>query len=93
MKYISPTSYNLFYRDREEFVFTYILGYDRRPQTAPMAIGSAFDCFVKNYLQMHLDMPIIHYWNMEPEHEEIATELGSKAFQLYKNSGALYELI
>jgi len=51
-KYISPSALKLFYEDRREYYLKYLT--DHRPpaflQTPPMAVGSAFDAFIKAYL-------------------------------------------
>ena len=45
--YYSPTQLKMFERDRREYIRRYIYGAGGIEQTPAMAIGGAFDCFVK----------------------------------------------
>lgn len=52
MSYLSPTSITKFYEDQAGFYLNYLLDErpPKEPQTDPMALGSAFDAYVKSYL-------------------------------------------
>lgn len=55
-EYMSPTSMNKFWSDREEYYLNY-LALDRPPkfvQTKPMSVGSAFDAYAKSHLHKML---------------------------------------
>jgi len=47
--YLSHSSVQLFYKNREEYFLTYIAANrpKRQGQLRPMAVGSSFDAFVK----------------------------------------------
>ena len=102
-KYLSPTSVSKFYSDREEFYLSYMADNrpPRLPQTQPMAIGSAFDAFVKNYLVMMLhgkvdprfEIEAIFEEQVEEHNRDWAFENGEHCFNLYKESGALADLM
>ena len=51
-EYLSPTSLNVWKRDQEQFYLQYLAEKrpPREPQTQPMAVGAAFDAYVKSYL-------------------------------------------
>ena len=61
-EYLSPTSIGLWQKDRQEFYLYYLA--DHRPpriaQNEPMAIGAAFDAYIKSYLH---EMLFILYKN------------------------------
>lgn len=50
LRRLSPTAFQVFESNPDQFVCQYVLGFPRMPQTQAMAIGSAFDCRVKGYL-------------------------------------------
>jgi hypothetical protein len=56
MKYLSPNSLRTWIEDPEKYYCTYMAvnRMPRTPQTGPMAIGSAFDAFVKSHLHQGL---------------------------------------
>jgi hypothetical protein len=101
-KYLSPTSYSLAKRNMEDFYLRYLS--DHRPprsaQTEPMAIGSAFDAYVKSYLHEKLFGPTPEYElrklfdeQVEPQHRDWAWTSGQVAFNMYQQSGALADLL
>jgi len=58
LKYVSPTSIDMFYSNYDKWYMYYLRRMPRSPQTLPMAVGSAFDCHVKEklvpgYLEEH----------------------------------------
>lgn len=96
--YLSPSSLSTFEKDPTSFYTTYIA--DRRlprePQTAPMAVGSAFDAYVKSALyQDHIgdgdaSHTVEYLFNrqVEPHGREQAAKDGMEVFNLYKKCGA-----
>jgi len=54
--YLSPSALGVFEKDREQYYLKYLADNrpPRMPQTEPMAVGSAFDAFVKSYLHHSL---------------------------------------
>jgi len=98
-KYLSPTSIQLWYKDREEFFRKYLAEnrQPRMPQTEPMSVGSAFDAYIKNYLasclgmeeakgELELEKLLIE--QVEPQNHDFAFEAGRKCFEAYKSLGA-----
>lgn len=104
LEYLSPTSIALWNKDREEFYLTY-LAEDRAPrfpQTRPMSIGSAFDAHVKSFLHEHLfgkdnnpkfGLVTLFEAQVEPQNRDWAWEHGKQAFEYYRASGALADLM
>jgi len=100
MKYISPTSLQLFERDRELFYLQY-LAFNRPPrpkQTQPMSIGSAFDAQIKSYItiNMGLEGPSLEELfetQVEPHNRDWARIHGEYAFKSYMKSGAVLRLM
>ncbi|RLJ04708.1 MAG: hypothetical protein DRP08_01040 [Candidatus Aenigmatarchaeota archaeon] len=103
-KYLSPTSIAQFYADRDEFYLKYLADNrpPRLPQTQPMAIGSSFDAYVKNYLYERLfgvnhdpkfGLQKIFEDQVETHNRAWAWEHGNYVFKCYKESGALSDLI
>jgi hypothetical protein len=99
-EYISPTSYFLWKKDREEFYKKYMS--DRRflkdPQTMPMAVGSAFDFMIKKELMTRLgmDKSVLDALKLQIEDPlmmEEATLQGVKVYDFYTKCGALSNLL
>jgi hypothetical protein len=100
--YLSPSSIAIWLKNKEEFYLKY-LAEDRPPkipQTKPMALGSAFDAYVKSYLHNALfgasddfEFNTIFETQVEPQNRDIALEDGLILFGLYKNTGALADLL
>ena len=104
IKYLSPTSLSLFESDRMEFYLRYCAENrpPRMPQNHAMAIGSAFDAFVKNYIVGALGIPdptgqfaieTIFESQVEPQNRDWALEHGVKVFEQYQKCGALADLM
>lgn len=99
MKYLSPTSFNLFRRDRHGFYKRYladspIWNQNAFKQNAAMAVGSAFDCLVKNKFNEALLGKATNFEpNVEPGFKEIARVGGEECLDLYVSSGAFHELV
>lgn len=101
--YLSPTSIMQWIKDRDEFIKSRLADNrpPRLPQTQPMSIGSAFDAYVKNYLITQLrgktpkefELKTIIEAQVEPHNRAWAIVHGKHAFESYKYSGALADLI
>ena len=102
--YLSPTAIKTFYSDVNKFYCQYLsdIRVPYQEQTMPMAIGSAFDAYVKSYLHQ-----AIYGTGFDPKYEldtlfeeQVAENLrdkikphGEYAFKVYKDSGALQDLL
>lgn len=104
-EYMSPTSLKAFESNRDEFYLRYLADHKppRFPQTKPMSVGSAFDAYCKSFLHFHLfgnygpnneyEKDSIFVAQVEEHNRDWAREAGENAFQLYKKSGALSDLM
>ena len=102
-KFLSPSSIDLFYKDRSEFYLKYLA--DNRPpkipQTRPMSIGSAFDAFAKSYMAKNLFGEVrpqfearkIFEEQVEPQNRDWAWENGMHVFGMYLKNGAMGDLM
>mgnify|MGYP000941399077 CR=1 FL=1 len=104
MEYLSPTSISLWEQNRDEFYITYLSENraPRFPQTVPMSIGSSFDAYVKSFLHGELfgkgydprfELKTLFEAQVEPQNRDRAWEDGAHAFECYKRSGALADLM
>lgn len=102
--YLSNTSVQLFYSDRQEFYLKYLTDHrpPRIPQTRPMSVGSAFDAFVKAYLVEKLlgkdakpefALDAIFTKQVEAHNRDWALKAGKYVFECYRRSGALADLM
>lgn len=98
IKYISFSAMQLFYQDRDNYVQKYLFHeYNRIGQTPAMAVGSAFDAFVKSYLFKKLVsredpnyvFEFMFEQQVEPERRDQALLDGKLVFDRYNRSGAL----
>ncbi len=103
-KHFSPTSLSLFYSNPTEYYLMYLADNrpDKFPQTKPMSIGSSFDAYVKSYLHEKLfgkghdpkfDLTTLFEAQVEPQNRDWALPAGEYAFDIYKRSGALSDLM
>lgn len=102
-RYMSPTSLMLFYDDRELYYLRYLSDNPppRDPQTEPMAIGSAFDAYVKAYLYSKLcsggdqmfEFETLFETQVEPHVRDFARQHGAIVWEEYQRSGALIDLM
>ena len=104
-KYLSPSSVKTFERDVEDFAVKYLLDDrpPRQPQTQPMSVGSAFDAYVKSYLYYNLfgnygpkdeyQRNAIFEAQVEEHNWDWAREAGQICFDIYKERGALADLM
>lgn len=103
LEYLSPTSIMKYMKDQENFYMMYMAENraPREPQTKPMSIGSSFDAYAKSYLFHHLfgkidprfDFNTIFEAQVEPQNRDWAKKAGMYAFEAYKASGALADLV
>lgn len=104
VKYLSPTSIGLWKKDRTEFYLTYLA--DKRPpripQSCPMAIGAAFDAYIKSYLYGALigstkgtdfEFERLFENQVEVQNRDWAKKHGAHVFASYRSSGALADLL
>lgn len=104
IEYLSPSSIQLYRQNKEEFYMKYLCDCKppRIPQTIPMSIGSAFDAYAKSYLHEALfgkdndpkfNLVTLFEAQVEPQNRDWAWEHGRVAFEFYKRSGALADLL
>lgn len=100
INHISPTAFMLYQRDKEAFYLQYLADNrpPREPQNQAMAIGAAFDAYVKTFLSREFSTkPFIFEQifenQVEPHNRKWAATHGAWAFDSYKKSGALADLM
>ena len=102
-EYLSPTSISAWIENRDEFYLRY-LAEDRPPrpaQTRPMAVGSAFDAFVKSDIYAKLvaggdaayEFEALFESQVEERNRDWARPNGQHVFDSYKAVGAYAALI
>lgn len=102
--YLSPSCISLWNKSREEFYFKYLADVPppRIPQTQPMSIGSAFDAYVKSFLHQSLfgkgfdpkfELQTLFEAQVEKHNRDWARSNGLQAFEMYRKSGALSDLM
>ncbi|MHB8108137.1 MAG: hypothetical protein ACYDH4_12035 [Candidatus Cryosericum sp.] len=103
-KALSYSSLTLWEKQPEEFYIKYLSNHaaPRLPQTPPMAVGSAFDGFVKSTLAYALygcgmsaqfEFGTIFESQVEPQCRDFALTAGKVAFKAYKLCGAYDDLL
>ncbi len=102
--HISPSALKTFTDKPDEFYMKYI-SFNKPPsipQTQPMSIGSAFDAYAKSYILHHLTggkvpngytFEELFEKQVEPHNRDWAVSHGKYAFDCYKKSGALADLM
>lgn len=104
LQYLSPTSISMFYANRAEFYLNYLCENrpGRLPQTQPMSIGSSFDAHIKSHLYEALfgknndpkyELTALFEAQVEPQNRDWAWPNGKHAFEVYKASGAIQDLM
>jgi hypothetical protein len=103
LKYLSPSAISLYVEDKVKYYMNYLADCrpEREPQTDPMAIGSAFDAFVKSYLyeaifgkrDPRFERMAIFEAQVEPQNRDKAYPAGEYCFEQYKKSGCLADLM
>lgn len=102
-QYISPSSLKIFFENREEYYLKYLADNKkpRDPQTKAMAVGSAFDAYVKSYLfeKFHgktdpkFEFDTLFAQQVEEPVRDFALEAGRICYEAYRTSGALVDLL
>ena len=103
-EFLSPSSIALFFEDREKFYIKYLADtkLPEEEQTKPMAVGSAFDAYVKSYLHEAIfgkdfdpafNLNTIFEAQVIPANRDWARGAGKYVFEQYENSGALQNLL
>src|SRR5690348_832596 len=101
-RYLSPSALKTFEKSPVEYYLRYLS--DQKPpnfpQTQPMAIGSAFDAYVKNFLHERLigkdpkyELDTLLEMQVESHNRDWSRLHGLHVFTEYKNSGALADLM
>lgn len=100
IRYLSPSALSLFQEDPTGYIKRYIL---KEPfeQSAPMALGSSFDAFVKNALikDIYGSIPDEYEINalfekqVSPDHQSWAWAEGKELFDMYVDQGAYSDLL
>lgn len=102
MNYLSPTSLKLWESDRDSFYLQYLCETrtQRPPQTGPMAVGSAFDAYVKSFLVERLigkrpefEFDTIFNQQVESQNRDAARIEGKQVFDAYTKQGALSDIL
>jgi hypothetical protein len=102
--YLSPTSIGVWRRDRREFYLIYLADNrpPRIPQTQAMAIGAAFDAYVKSHLHERIfgkgANPVFEFTTLfeaqvEKHNRDWAMRHGAHVFNSYRDCGALSDLM
>lgn len=102
IKYLSPSALNVWLDNKEEYYLRYLSPNPppRTRQTKPMAVGSAFDAYVKAYLHKRLFGPTPEYAfqtlfekQVEEHVRDWAIGAGAECFKAYRAGGSLNELL
>jgi hypothetical protein len=103
IEYISPTALGVWESNKTEYYLLYLADErpPRIPQNRPMAIGSAFDAYVKSYLYEKLfgtvdpkfELSTLIEAQVEAQNRDWARQHGAYVFDCYKQSGALNDLL
>lgn len=91
LPYLSPSSIQLFKQDIEQFYIRYASKRPRDPQTDAMAVGSAFDAFIKAELG-DIDFETVFKSQVEEQWHTEARTWGEGVFNMYRDTGALEDL-
>jgi len=103
-RFLSYSSMTLWEKQPEEFYLRYLAEHPapRLPQEPPMAVGSAFDAYVKAALNYALygtavspkfEFGEIFESQVEPHNRDFALKAGKHVFRAYKLTGAFNELL
>lgn len=103
LTYLSPTGIALFLKDKTEYYLAYLADNrpEKTPQTPAMAVGSAFDAFVKSYLykalfgekDIRFDRMALFEAQVEPQNRDEVYRVGEYLFDQYKKAGCLADLM
>lgn len=102
IKYLSPTSIKLFTKSPEEFYERYLADVKtpREPQYPVMAVGSAFDAYIKHYLSRELlgangafDLRGLFEDQVEEQNRDAVWDVGKTLLDKYIKLGAAADLM
>lgn len=102
-EYLSPTSLDLFYKDREQYYMQYLSDnkLKKDAQTVPMAIGSSFDAYIKADLYKRLvnkgdtqfTFEALFETQVESQNRDVVRKDGEFLYKFYQSCGALTDLM
>lgn len=100
---LSPSAISTYLKSKEEFYLRYLAPVKPPvvPQTEAMAVGSAFDAYVKSYLYKSLfgnkdprySFEALFESQVEPHVRDFARDAGALCWAEYSRSGALMDLL
>lgn len=96
---LSPSAYNLWYSNRDEFYMKYLSPnrIPKIPQSKPMSVGAAFDVEVKAAISAELgiemDREAAFAKQVEEHNSEWAAVAGRACWEAYKKCGAYAEIL
>lgn len=102
MRPLSPTGVSLFEQDKDAFYLKYLAKQKppRSKQTQPMAVGSAFDAYVKSFLYGKLvgyddkyQREALFESQVESHNRDWAKDAGEHCFLFYRDCGALDQIL
>src|SRR4051812_28236093 len=104
LQHLSPSSIGIYEKSPDEFYIQYLadIRAPRMAQLPVMAIGSAFDAYVKSFLVEALfgknhdpkfNLLTIFEAQVEPQNRDYCFEAGKYLFDCYKKCGALSDLM
>lgn len=103
-EYLSPSNIRSYFEDPSEWYIRYLSEFKvpRWPQTQPMSIGSSFDAYAKSFLHETLfgkgadprfELQTLFEAQVEPHNRDWAIVHGKEAFRIYRELGALSDLL
>jgi hypothetical protein len=103
-EYLSPSAIKTFLGNAEDYYIRYLSDnpIPNEPQNQPMSIGSAFDAYAKSWLHENLfgkgndpkySFEALFEAQVEKQNRDWARQNGLYAFDCYKQSGALSDLL
>lgn len=102
-KYMSPTSLKMWVTDRKQYYLNYLADPrpEKPPQTVPMAVGSAFDAYVKSFMVEKINGSVdpafefttIFEAQVEKQNRDLALVDGKAVFDHYVKCGALADIM
>ncbi len=101
-EFISPSALGLWLSNKEEYFLKYCATdrVPRVPQNNAMSVGSSFDAYVKSEIAKVFNIPdpqfvfeTLFETQVEPQNRDFALQAGLKCFTVYKDCGALADLL
>lgn len=95
--YISPSALSQYEDNKEMYYMKYCSGIPREPQTKQMAVGSAFDAYIKGYLHHALlggdVFEELFEKQVESHNRDAARVIGKYVFDVYLKCGAAADML